>query len=283
MPVNRDRRGFRRSTAPRRAAAPAAASARRAAGLLAALLLALAGLLLEAAPAQAAGGALSASDPDDRAQLDTAPGWVNLAFDGTVDDRVAKVLVLDADGRNVTAGPLIVENTNVTTQLRDGLPKGTYTVHYRVDGGGGQPRGGAFQFSYGPGSFTDLPDRSWSGSSQEPEVLRGDDPNGPEQPAGSDTPGIEVTSSAKNERTTQAPPPATSTTEDPDDPDPADPTTEAATEGSDDPTGSGTATAVQDDSGTGRAFLIGGIVLLAAVVGTVVGLYRRSKQGGDHS
>ena len=256
---------------------------RRVAWLLAAWVLTCLGVCLGAVPAQAAAGALSASDPDDRAQLDDAPGWVTLAFDGDVDDQVAKVLVLDAKGENVTDGPLIVENTNVTTQLRDGLPKGTYTVHYRVNGSGGEPRGGAFQFAYGSGTFSDLPDRSWSGSSQEPEILRGDDPNGPEEPAGTDSPGVEVTSSEKNDRTTEAPPPATTTTQEtdePDDPTSADPT---ATGTVDDPSRSSTATAVQEGSGTGRAFLIGGIVLLAAVVGTTVGLYRRNKQGGEHA
>ena len=172
-------------------------------------LLACAGVFLGALPAQADAGGLLASNPDGRDELDDAPGAVTLVFDGKVDDGVAKVLVLDAKGANVTAGPLIVETTNVTTQLEDGLPKGTYTVHYRVDGKGGEPRGGAFQFSYGGGRFTDLPDASWSGSANEPAILRGDNPNGPEAsgPAESESPGVEVTSSEKPDRTTQAPPP----------------------------------------------------------------------------
>lgn len=259
LPVNRVRRSRLRN---------------RAAALLAVWVLACAGVLLGALPARADAGGLVTSNPGGRDELDDAPGAVTLVFEGTVDDSVAKVLVLDAKGANVTAGPLIVEATNVTTQLEDGLPKGTYTVHYRVDGKRGEPRGGAFQFSYGGGRFTDLPDASWSGTANEPAVLRGDDPNGPEAsgPAESESPGVEVTASEKPDRTTQAAPP----TEDPTDPD--DPTTEATQAGSDDPSAA-TASAVPDDSGVGTAFLVGGIVLLLAVGGAAYGLYRSTKRG----
>jgi methionine-rich copper-binding protein CopC len=266
LPVNRVRRATLRSTGPRWLGA-----------VFAALLLAYVGVCAGALPAQAAAGALVTSDPEGGQQLDQAPGWVTLAFDGKVDDSVAKVLVLDAKGTNVTSGPLVVEATNVTTQLKDDLPKGVYTVHYRVNGAKGQPRGGAFQFAYGSGTFSDLPDKSWSGSAEEPEILRGDDPNGPEEPevSATDTPGVEVTSSQKNDRTTKAPPPATTEqqSDDPDDP------SSTATQRSDDPSGSSTASAVPAESGVGRAFLIGGIVLLAAVVGAALGLYRSSKKG----
>ena len=267
LPVNRDR--------PRRLR-------RRLAGLLAVWVIACLSVLGGALPAYADAGGLVTSDPEPREELDGAPGSVTLVFDGTVDDEVAKVLVLDAKGVNVTAGPLIVEATNVTTELEDDLPKGTYTVHYRVNGKGGEPRGGALQFAYGGGSFTDLPDRSWSGSSAEPAILRGDDPNGPEQPgpAQSESPGMEVTSSSKPDRTTQAPP---ATTSDPDDPDePADPTGATDTgSASDDPSAT-TATATPDDSNVGTAFLVGGIVLLLGVGGAAYGLYRSSKRG-DHA
>ena len=260
LPVIRDR--------PRRLSS-------RLAALLAVWLLACAGIFLGALPARADAGGLLVSTPDGREEVDDAPGAVTLVFEGEVDDEVAKVLVLDSNGDNVTAGPLIVETTNVTTQLEDGLPEGTYTVHYRVDGSGGEPRGGAFQFSYGGGSFTDLPDASWTGSANEPAILRGDNPNGPEEsgPAESESPGVEVTSSEKPDRTTQAAPP---TATDPDDPD--DPATEATEPGTDDPSAA-TASAVPDDSGVGTAFLVGGILLLLGVGGAAYGLYRTSKRG----
>jgi methionine-rich copper-binding protein CopC len=245
--------------------------------LLAVWFLACLGLCVGALPAQASAGGLLVSVPDARQQLDQVPGAVTLAFKGKVDKKVAKVLVLDAKGANVTAGPLIVEATNVTTQLKDGLPKGTYTVHYRVDGKGGEPQGGAFQFSYGSGSFSDPADKSWSGTAQEPEIMRGDNPNGPEESDApdSETPGVVVTSSDKPDRTTQAPPPATDPTDqgNPDDP------TDTPTESSDDPSASQTASAVPADSGVGKAFLIGGVVLLLAVAGAAFGVYRSSKRG----
>lgn len=250
----------------------------RLAGLVLALLTACLATWLLAPSASAAAGSLVVSDPDDREQVDDAPGAVNLVFSGKVDDGVAKVVVLDSSGANVTSGPLIVEGTNVATQLQDDLPKGTYTVHYRVNGSGGEPRGGAFQFSYGSGSFTDLPDRSWSGTAQEPEILRGDDPNGPpdDDTPGTETPGVEVTSSD----TSAPPPPATTQATATDDPD--DPSTER-TEAGQDPSKATTASGVPaEDSGVGRVFLIGGIILLAAVGGTAYGVYH-SRRKGTHS
>jgi methionine-rich copper-binding protein CopC len=250
-------------------------------GLLAVWLLSSLGVLLGAAPAQAAAGGLTASDPEVRQELDHAPGWVTLAFDGKVDDRIAKVLVLDAKGGNVTAGPLIVEDTNVATQLEDGLPKGTYTVHYRVNGKGGEPRGGAFQFSYGGGSFSDPADASWSGRANEPEVLRGNDPNGPEQPGPAETesPGVEVTSSEKPDRSTQVPAPTKSDPDDPDDPGEPDVTDDPTAGTSSDDPSAATASAVPSDDGVGTAFLVGGVVLLLGVAGAAYAVYRNSKRG----
>ena len=252
----------------------------RGAGLVVALLLACAGLVVGAVPAQAAAGGLVVSDPDNRQQVDDAPGAVTLVFEGKVDDRVAKILVLDASGKNVTSGPLVVEATNVTTQLTTRLAKGTYTVHYRVNGSGGEPRGGAFQFSYGQGSFTDLADKSWSGTAQEPEILRGDNPNGPPDTGAPDTdsPGVEVTSSGQPDRSTQTSQPTQT-----DQPDQTDDPGSDQTEAGQDPSKSATASGIPaQDSGTGRAFLIGGIVLLAALGGTAYGVYH-SRRKGTHS
>lgn len=254
--------------------------ATRIVGLLAVWLLACLGVLCAALPAHAATGGLLTSDPGGGEQLDRAPGWVNLAFDHTVDDRVAKVLVLDAKGDNVTAGPLIVEATNVTTQLEDGLAKGTYTVHYRVDGQDGEPRGGAFQFSYGTGTFSDPPDRSWSGGSNEPVILRGDNPNGPEEsgPPETGSPSVEVTSSEKPDRASQVPT-ATTDPNDPDDPDDPDDPASSRAGAAEDPSSSQTTSAAPVDPGVGRAFLVGGIVLLVAAAGAGFGLYRSSRSG----
>lgn len=119
-----------------------------------------------------------ASEPRPRQVLTDPPGWVTLAFDRELDASVAKLLVLDSDGDSVTVDRLIVEGTNMTMQLRNGLGRDTYTVRYRVNGPGGEPRGGAFQFAYGSPSWTTLQDASWSGSGEEPEVFRDTDPQG---------------------------------------------------------------------------------------------------------
>ena len=133
-------------------------------------------LALSTGPAHAA-TLLVASDPRPKQELAQAPGWVTLVFTRDVDRSVAKILVTDSKGANVTVNALIVEGNNVTTQLRDGLPKDTYTVHYRIDRADGQPEGGAFQFAYGSGRWTSLPDASWSGSAEEPALMSNPNPN----------------------------------------------------------------------------------------------------------
>ena len=145
-----------------------------------------------ALPAAAAAGdhELLVSEPGAREQLERPPGFVTLAFDEPVDPSLAKVLVLDSSGANVTTGELIVEGTNVSSQLLDGLARGTYTVHYRLARADGSPQGGTFQFSYGPGTFTGSAEQTWSGQEDEPEVLAGEDPNGglPAPPSPGTTP-----------------------------------------------------------------------------------------------
>ena len=145
--------------------------------LLGALLLGLAGLGLGARTAAAADNALVASEPGVREQVDQPPGFVTMAFAEEVDPSLAKMLVQDAAGNNVTVGTLVVEGTNLSSQLVDGLAPGTYTVTYRLARSDGEPQGGTFQFSYGPGTFTDAAERTWSGSAAEPEVLQNPDPN----------------------------------------------------------------------------------------------------------
>ena len=150
------------------------------------------GSVFSVTPAQAYG--LVASEPGVRQELDRAPGWVTLAFATEVDPSVAKVLVQDADGANVTIGSLIVEGTNLTTQLKDGLKPGTYTVSYRVNRPDGEPEGGAYQFAYGAGDFSEPPDPTWTGRAEEPEAMNDPDPNAvtPRATAKVDVPDVEV-------------------------------------------------------------------------------------------
>lgn len=217
-----------------------------------------------------------ASEPSARSQLADQPGSVTLAFDRDVDPGVAKIVVSGPDGRNVTSGPLIVEGTNVTSQLQAGIERGTYTVHYRIDRADGEPEGGAFQFSYGDGTFTPPPDASWSGAAAEPAVLRGTNPNTsdePEPPADAPvpTPGIEVTEEG-----------ATST---PDEPATGPAASVPAPPGPTDETESlpaSTATAVPAapaDGGVAGPWLIVTVLAVAAAVGGGLGLWRSRRRG----
>lgn len=129
-----------------------------------------------APPAQAADDYLVLSDPEKHAELERRPGWVTLVFASDAGASYAAIVVQNAAGENVTVGPLVVEGDNVTTQLVDGLPRGTYTVIYRTEGADGEPRGGAFQFAYGPGNWTDVDD-VWIGEEEQPPEI--DDPGPP--------------------------------------------------------------------------------------------------------
>lgn len=166
---------------------------------LVAMLIAALMLPLTAAPTAArADDYLIGSDPQPRQELREVPGWVTLAFRSRASAKLAKVLVLNASGANVTSGALIVEGTNVTTQLEEGLPRGTYSVYYRTSGSDGKPRGGAFQFAYGKGQWTPLDAEVWVGEQEEPPILKNPDPNetGPGTPATTPPPSPTATATA---------------------------------------------------------------------------------------
>lgn len=212
-----------------------------------------------------------ASEPSARQQLSDQPGSVTLAFDRDVDPSVAKIVVAGPDGRNVTSGPLIIEGTNVTSQLQAGIERGTYTVHYRIDRADGEPEGGAFQFSYGDGTFTTPPDASWSGSAAEPAVLRGTNPNtsdAPEPPSDAPvpTPGIEVTEEATS---SDPDPPAT-------EPPASVPAPPEPTDETESLPASTAATPADDGAG---AWAIVTVLALAAAVGGGLGVWRSRRRG----
>lgn len=231
--------------------------------------------------AHAADNELVVTEPGIRAQVDRPPGFVTMAFSEPVDPSLAKMLVQDAGGTNRTTGELIVEGTNMSSQLVDGLAPGTYTVTYRLARPDGEPQGGTFQFSYGPGTFTDAADRRWSGSAEEPDVLKDPDPNavsptpagpGASQPGGTAPPATPSSSLSPSAV-----------------PSPRDPS--ASTSGSADPTpGVGPSSAggttdpspaPQSSEGPGRAALVVGAVLVVGVLGAAAGLLlRRRRLGG---
>ncbi|MFZ0529086.1 MAG: copper resistance protein CopC [Propionicimonas sp.] len=204
-----------------------------------------------AANAWAADDFLDSSDPAPRQELKQVPGWVTLVFKAQADASLATIIVLDSAGRNVTTGPLIVEGTNVTTQLMSGLPKGTYTVYYRTTDEFGERRGGAYQFAYGKGDWTPVESEVWKGESAQPTILN--DPEPTDSPTPTPTPTAPETFTPSP---TTAPPAS--------------------------PTAAPTATPQPADPGDSTGWILGGgavILGVAGVAGWLAWRRRRGEQG----
>lgn len=228
---------------------------RRATGvILAALLLVFA---MAPASAHAEDDYLIGSDPQPHQELNETPGWVTLAFRTKANAKLAKILVLNSAGKNVTTGALIVEGTNVTSQLEFDLPQDTYSVYYRTSDGKGEPRGGAFQFAYGKGNWTQLDKEVWVGEKEQPPIMTNPDPNDTEPGTPGGTASASVSPSAA----------------------PTDPTAQPS--GSAAPTG-GASTAGQPSSGqSGPAWwLIGAGVVVAGLLAWAVVVFTRRGRGG---
>ncbi|MGW7457007.1 copper resistance CopC/CopD family protein [Streptomyces sp. NPDC054797] len=147
------------------ATAPAPSTARaRATAVLPRLVLVLAALLATlftaAAPATAH-AALTASDPKDGAVVATAPAQVTLSFSEQVALGDDSIRVLDPRGKRVDTGELRDMCSGHTirygTALHAGLPNGTYTVAWQAISADSHPIAGAFTFSIGEPSATDVP------------------------------------------------------------------------------------------------------------------------------
>ncbi|MEU5875321.1 copper resistance protein CopC [Glycomyces sp. NPDC047369] len=130
---------------------------------LAALLLALA----PAAPAQAH-AALLATDPPDRAALDTAPEEVTLTFNEPVQPVADAMRLVDGNGteHDLTA---TASDTDVVIDLPD-LDDGPYYVNWRVISADSHPISGVLSFTVGTGTpppptdetAAPEPDRPWA-------------------------------------------------------------------------------------------------------------------------
>ncbi|MGP3687323.1 copper resistance CopC/CopD family protein [Streptomyces sp. IBSNAI002] len=146
------------ATAP----APSPVHARTTA-LLPRLVLVLAALLaalFTAAPPASAHAALTASDPADGAVVATAPAQVTLSFSEQVALGDDSIRVLDPQGKRVDTGELRdMCSGNIVrygTALHSGLPNGTYTVAWQAVSADSHPISGAFTFSIGAPSATDV-------------------------------------------------------------------------------------------------------------------------------
>lgn len=223
-----------------------------------------------ASVAPAAADELLVAIPDARQELSRPPGWVTLAFDLTVDEGAAKILVTNSRGESVTQGAVVVEDTNMSIQLEFDLPKDTYTVRYRVNRSDGEVWGGAYQFAYGQGSFADLTDEAWSGTDEEPTEMSGTDDQGnpveTAEPEPTPTPEPEPTETATTQSPVATAPTATTSAGPPPTPTPAPPVTGV------------------DVFGTPFVLaVLGGIVAVAAAIGIGYAAWRqrRGPRGSD--
>ncbi|SFY38319.1 copper resistance protein CopC [Streptomyces atratus] len=150
------------ATAPHFGPSPSTPAPRRplaAAALLAALVGMVFGLLLSSAGPASAHAALTGSDPQDGAVVDTAPQEVTLTFSEQVAMGDGSIRVLDPDGkradtgaapRSLQCGPAMKYGVS----LHSGLPDGTYTVAWQAVSADSHPISGAFTFSVGAPSKT---------------------------------------------------------------------------------------------------------------------------------
>ncbi|MEU9413969.1 copper resistance protein CopC [Streptomyces sp. NPDC048272] len=119
----------------------------------------LATLFAAAAPATAH-AALTASDPQDGAVVATAPAQVTLSFSEQVAMGDDSIRVMDPQGKRVDTGELRDMCSGSTirygTALHSGLPNGTYTVAWQAVSADSHPISGAFTFSIGAPSATQV-------------------------------------------------------------------------------------------------------------------------------
>ncbi|MFE5491243.1 copper resistance CopC/CopD family protein [Streptomyces virginiae] len=127
---------------------------------LALVLAALLATLFTAAAPATAHAALTASDPTDGAVVATAPAQVTLSFSEQVAMGDDSIRVLDPQGRRVDTGELrdMCSGNTVRygTALHSGLPNGTYTVAWQAVSADSHPISGAFTFSIGAPSATEV-------------------------------------------------------------------------------------------------------------------------------
>jgi len=134
---------------------------------LAALFTALALALAPAAPAQAH-AALLATDPADRAALDTAPDAVTLTFNEPVRPVDEAMRLVDGNGEEQSV-PAAVSDTAVVVDLPD-LTDGPYYLNWRVISADSHPISGVLSFTVGTGAAPPPPteaaetepDRPWA-------------------------------------------------------------------------------------------------------------------------
>ena len=109
---------------------------------------------LTAAPSAFAHSTLLSSSPENDEVVRSAPRQVVLRFDEPVETAFGSVRVYDGAARRVdSGGTRRPQPREVTVGVRPGLPRGTYTVAWRVVSADSHPVSGAFVFHVGkPGA-----------------------------------------------------------------------------------------------------------------------------------
>lgn len=226
--------------------------------VLMALCLAALGAVATAAPSATAVNWVVGAEPGIRQVTKIAPGRVTVAFSRPLFNQDPRLYVLDAAGNQVSMGAVNVEGATISSQLQSGLPKGTYTVEFKVAFSDGDARGGTFQFAYGTANWT-TKTSYWVGEDNEPDIHKGENPDRPRR---TDEP-----TATPSEPTPT--PTATSATPTPS----ASPTPTAS------PSAPSATPSPQPD-GSPTAWLVGGIVVVLALCGAGVALWlRRRRQG----
>lgn len=98
------------------------------------------------APAASAHDQLVSSNPEDGAELDQQPKWLEMTFSGNIQEVGSEVTVV-VDGKDVSAGELTVEDKKLSVALPDDLKPGDYKVTWRVVSEDGHPISGDYSFS----------------------------------------------------------------------------------------------------------------------------------------
>jgi copper transport protein len=110
-------------------------------------------VVLAAAPGAFAHAVLLTTDPADGAVLKRSPAQVLLRFSESVETELGSVRVYDGGGDRVDSGQLSRPSaSSVAVPIGRGLPRGTYTVAWRVISADTHPVHGAFVFSVGTGT-----------------------------------------------------------------------------------------------------------------------------------
>lgn len=112
--------------------------------------IAVAVIALATAPAAAAHATLTRTSPENSALLRRSPPVVELHFDEAVETAFGSIRVYDCGGKRVDSGEIArPEERSVSVRVGGQLPRGTYTVTWRVISADSHPVAGAFVFSVG--------------------------------------------------------------------------------------------------------------------------------------